>query len=118
MEMFGFVIDAPAASLLAMLAITVYVLFAAQSRGDFDWGEALRDDNKKVSALRLAIFAAIAVSSWLLIFVSMNVIKSGADLAELFPFYMAYLGVWSGAKVAEKALDAILAKFGVIKPAS
>jgi hypothetical protein len=118
MQIFGYTIDAPAASLLAMLAITIYVLFAAQRRGDFDWGQALKDDNGKVSALRLAIFAAIAVSSWLLIFVSMNVIKSGQDLEQLYPFYATYLAIWSGAKVAEKALDAILAKFGVTRPQS
>lgn len=117
MEVFGFTLDLPFLSLVAMLAITVYIIFAAQRRDDFDWGQALRDDNGKVSALRLGIFAAIAVSSWLLIYVTMNVIKKGDDLEQLFPFYAAYLGIWSGAKVAEKAIDAVLAKFGVTRPA-
>lgn len=116
MNVFGYTIDAPALSLLVGSLITLYVVFAAQRRNNFDWGNALRDDSGKESALRLAIFVSIVVTSWLLIFISMNVIKDGKDLEQLYPFFVTYLAVWSGAKVAEKALDAILAKFGV-KPA-
>jgi hypothetical protein len=114
MDVFGYTIDAPAASLLAMFAIGVYVLFAAQRRADFDWGQALKDDGGKVSALRLAIFVAIAVSSWLIIFVTMNVIKDGKDLAELFPFYMAYLGDLVRHQGRGEGDRRVLAKFGII----
>lgn len=117
MNVFGYNIDAPALSLFFGSLITLYVVFAAQRRNNFDWGNALRDDSGKESALRLAIFVSIVVTSWLLIFISMNVIKDGKDLEQLYPFFVTYLAVWSGAKVAEKALDAILAKFGV-KPAA
>jgi hypothetical protein len=111
LDAFGWSLDVPTALLFVMLALIVVLLWRADLGPR--WAEAFQDDGGKVSALRLSIFIAIAVSSWHLIYVTMNVIKTGADLNELYPFYATFLGVWSGAKVAEKALDAILAKFGV-----
>lgn len=113
-EAFGWSLDIPTALLIVMFALIITILWRA-SLGE-RWAEAFQDDSGKVSALRLAIFIAIGVSSWHLLYVTMNVVKKGDDLEQLYPFYATYLAVWSGAKVAEKALDAILAKFGV-KPA-
>jgi predicted metal-binding membrane protein len=44
-------------------------------------------------------------------YVSLNVIKNGDDMQALFPFFATYLAVWSGAKVVEKLLDLLIAKF-------
>lgn len=111
MDIFGYTIDVPTALLLVMFALIVVILWRADLKAR--WSEAFEDDSRKVSALRLSIFVAIGVSSWHLLYVTMNVVKVSGDLSELYPFYATYLCVWSGAKVAEKALDAILAKFGV-----
>lgn len=80
--------------------------------GGFSWKRAMQDDNQKESVFRFGILVALVVSSWQLIYVTVNVIKTGADLEQLFPYYMAYLAVWSGAKVVEKMLDVLLLKFG------
>src|SRR5882757_1456925 len=116
MEVFGFVIDAPAASLIVMtLAIAAFAVQASRHPDSF-WASAFKDENNKVTFTRLAMLVALAVSTWHLIFVTMNVIKDGKDLADLFPYYLTYLGLWSGVKAAEKALDAIVelirARFG------
>lgn len=120
MEIFGFVIDAPAASLIVMaLGIAVFTVQAHRHPDSF-WASAFKEESGKVTFTRLAMLVALAVSTWHLIFVTMNVIKDGKDLQELFPFYTVYLALWSGVKAAEKALDAIIAiisaKFGVTRP--
>ena len=110
-------IDPPVIVLLAMLATGAYVMFKAQQRDDFDWAEMLRDENGKPSAFRLAIFVCLGVSSWLLIYLSMRIITTSVTWAEalgaLFPWYALYTLTWSGAKIAEKLVDIVLAKVGV-----
>lgn len=113
----GYSLDVPAASLLMMGLGLFWLMLSASRRPDAFWSTAFKDDTGKVSWMRLAMLVALGVSSWHLIYVTMNVVKDGKDLAELYPFYATFLLVWSGAKVAEKAIDAVLAKFGIIKPA-
>lgn len=114
MELWGYEIDIPTALLLVMFALIGFVLWSA--RLGPRWGEALSDDGGKVSALRLAVFVALAVSSWQLIYVTITVVHRPDDVAAVYSTLATYVCVWSGAKVAEKALDAILAKFGVGRP--
>ena len=116
MELFGFSIDAPAVSLLVMGVGLIYLMWSVAQKPQSFWAQAFVDDNAKPSWMRVAMIVALLATTWHLIYVTMNVIKDGKDLEQLLPFYGVYLLVWSGAKVAEKAIDAILAKFGVIRP--
>lgn len=114
LDAFGWSLDVPTALLVVMLVLIVVVMWRADLGKR--WAEAFQDESGKVSALRLSIFIAVAASTWHLLYVSMNVVKASGDLGELYPFYATYLCVWSGAPVASKALDAILAKFGIKPP--
>ena len=110
--------DVPSMVLAVMGLFGVWVMIRAQRRDDFDWGDALKDETGKLSAMRLAVFVSLAISSWLLIYIAMNAVKSAADLDLLFKFFIAYLAIWSGAKIVERALDIILAKYaGAALPA-
>lgn len=109
-------IDFPAAILLIMLLGTAWIAIRAQRREDFDWANALRDDGGKESAFRLAIFISLVISSWMLIYLTLNVMAEKGDLSLLFNFYLAYLAVWSGAKIVERLLDVLLQRYGGPKP--
>ena len=109
-EMFREFDIAGAALILGLLWILLVIREART--GGFSWKRAMQDDNGKESALRFGIIVALVISSWFLVYVTMNVVKVGADLEQLFPYYMAYLAVWSGAKVVEKLLDVLILKFG------
>lgn len=103
--------DIAAIALVLGLGWILLVIRDAKA-GGFSWKRAMQDDNDKESTLRFAILVALVISSWFLVYVTMNVIKTGADLEQLFPYYMAYLAVWSGAKVVERLLDVLVLKFG------
>lgn len=108
------------ALVLGLLWILLVIRSAEQ--GGFSWKRAMQDDSGqegkgKESVLRFAVLVALVTSSWLLMYVTINVIKSGADLEQLFPYYVSYLAIWSGAKVVEKLLDVLILKFGG-KPAT
>jgi hypothetical protein len=60
----------------------------------------LRDDSGKPSAFRLAIFVSLAVSTWIIMYIVLN-----TNALDTWMF-VTYLGIWSGAKVAETALVA------------
>lgn len=88
-----------------------WVTWRVQSNkaNNFDFQEMLRGDTGKPSAFRLAIFVSLAVQTWVLMYI---VLKGGT----LDPWiYTIYLAVWSGAKVAESAIDAYAASKGVKK---
>jgi hypothetical protein len=98
-------IDIPAIVLLIILAMGWGIVKQAQKREDFDFSNMLRDDNNKESALRFAVFVALAVSSWFVIYDTIHN-KAGDNQALLI-----YVVVWSGAKVAEKLVEALAAKW-------
>lgn len=104
----GFTIDIPSMVLIALLILGAFVMWAAQSKHDFDFAGMLTDDNGKPSAMRLGVFVCLAASTWVLIKVTMTI----KDEDKLFNFYIAYVAIWSGAKIVEKLLDVLLAKFG------
>ena len=105
--------DFPAIVLLLLLLLLVFIAAKAQERADFDWGQAFQDENGKVSALRVAVFVANIVSSWVLIAVTMKTIIVADDLKNLYPVYGIYLICWVLPKLAEKALDIIMFKLGI-----
>lgn len=105
----GLILDIPAIVLILLLLAGAVVMHAAQKQPGFNFSDMLTDDSGKPSAMRFAVFVCIAASTWALI----KVVMTATDSKEVFNFYMAYMAVWSGAKIVEKMLDAILAKLGV-----
>jgi hypothetical protein len=95
-------IDMPAIALLIIFVLGIYVLNRTQkSNNAFDFADMLRDEGGKPSAFRLAIFVCLAISSWAIMYM---LVKTNGSIDTWI--YVAYISVWSGAKVAEKALDA------------
>lgn len=101
-------LDIPSIVLIALLIAGAFVMYKAQQKDNFDFSQMLVDDSGKPSAMRLAVFVCLAASTWALI----KVIMTSSDPKESFNFFMAYIAVWSGAKIVEKLLDVLLAKFG------
>ena len=106
----------PALILLAMLVAFFIAANKAQKRDDFDWGEILREDLSdgkagKLSAVRIGTVAYIIVSSWLMVFFAMTIVKTAADLAYFFNYFLAFIVTLSGSKAVEKALDIVITKF-------
>jgi hypothetical protein len=95
-------VDFPAVILLVMTLLGVYVLYQTQKSksNNFDFADMLRDDAGKPSAFRLAIFVCLAISSWVIMYI---VVQTKAIDLWLIVFYML---IWSGAKIAEKIVDA------------
>jgi hypothetical protein len=107
-------LDMPAMVLLMIFVLGLYVLFRTQkSNATFDFADMLRDELGKPSAFRLAIFVCLAISSWAIMYM---LVKAGGTIDPWI--YVAYITVWSGAKVAEKALDAYSGKPSQYKAAS
>jgi hypothetical protein len=79
-----------------------WVLWKVQKdkNNGFSFEEMLKDDSGKPSAFRLAIFVSLAVSTWVIMYI---VLKTNTIDVWM---YMTYLGVWSGAKIAETAINA------------
>ena len=95
-------IDFPAIILLLIVLMGAYVLYKTQSseNNNFDFSDMLRDDKNKPSALRLGIFVCLAISSWAIMYLIVS--TQSIDTWVL----VAYMAIWSGAKVAEKLVDA------------
>lgn len=95
--------DFPAIVLLLLLYMAGWVMYKTQQNptNGFKFEDMLRDDKGKPSASRLAMFASLAASTWVIMYIVI-VTKGMLD-----PWMFAgYIGVWSGAKVVEKAIDA------------
>lgn len=95
-------LDIATTILLLLLFLGAWVLWKVQSdpTNGFSFEEMLRDDDGKPSAFRLAIFVSLAVSTWVLMYI---VLKTNTLDTWMF---VTYLGIWSGAKVAETAITA------------
>lgn len=96
-------IDFPAVVLLIIFMMGAWVLWQTQAnkRNKFDFADMLRDETDKPSALRMAIFIGLGISSWAIMY--MLVSNKGKIDTWIF---VAYMVVWSGAKVADKLVDA------------
>ena len=105
--------DVAAFALVLGLLWILRVIQSAQA-GGFSWKRAMQDDSTppKESAVRFGIIVSLVISSWFLVYITMNVIKTGTDLEGLFPYYIAYLIVWPGTKATEKLIDVLILKFG------
>lgn len=95
-------LDIATAVMLAVMFLGAWILWKVQRdpNNDFNFEDMLRDDAGKPSSFRLAVFISLAVSTWVMMYI---VLKTNAIDSWIF---VAYLSIWSGAKVAETALQA------------
>lgn len=93
--------DFPAFILIFMTLAFVYVLFRTQQREDFDLADMLRDETGRASSVRMGAFVCLGISSWGIMY--MLVKYQGVIDTWIF---LGYMGIWSGAKAVEKAIDA------------
>jgi hypothetical protein len=101
-------VDFPAVILLVMTVMGAYVMYRTQKNqsNNFDFADMLRDDSGKPSAFRLAIFPCLGVSSWVIMYI---VVQTKTIDLWLIVLYML---IWSGAKIADKLVDAYVASKG------
>lgn len=104
--------DFPTAVLSFMLVGIAYAMSQAQKKPGFDWGDGFRDGNGKVSYTHAAVPIALALSSWVLLYVTINGIKStfsGQEMSQvlqsLLYWYIAYMVVWAGTKTVDKLVE-------------
>ena len=93
-------IDLPAIILFVMLLLSGYVMFMAQRREDFDFGNMLRDEQGKESTVRICALISMAVSSWALM---NHALLAGASMD--WKLFALYVGTWSGALVFIKMAE-------------
>ena len=106
---FDLKLDFPAFILLLIFLLGLYVLWKTQKADNgFDFSEMLRDDNGKPSSSRLAVFVCLAVSTWAIMY--MLITNKGVIDTWIF---IAYVAIWSGAKVAERFIDGYLQNRGI-----
>jgi hypothetical protein len=98
-------IDVPALFLLIMLIGAAWVVNKAQEREDFDFGNMLKDENNKESGYRLLAIASFPFASWYVVYDLIH--NKTADPTT----FLIYVAIYSGAKVADKAVDALIAKW-------
>lgn len=104
---------APLLVLACMLIGMAVILWRAQLRSDFDLAQMLRDGEGKASAMRLAVLAALAVSSWALM---RDVLRPGGADPTI---YLIYCATWSASPVLAKAIEAwATVRGGVASPAA
>jgi hypothetical protein len=85
--------------LLLLIGIMVGTLWRAQKADDFDIREMLRNDEGKVSVLRICSFGAFAFSSWGFM---KDALSSGGPTLWIF---VVYIALWGGMPVASKVFD-------------
>lgn len=99
--------DFPALVLVIILVLGGWILWKTQRDpgNKFDFTDMLRDEGGKPSAYRLAIFVCLAVSTWVIMYAT--IATKGAIDTWIFVWYIA---IWSGAKVAEKGIEAYVGR--------
>lgn len=95
-------ITVPNILLLILMALGIWVLISAQRSSLFNAVDMLLDENGKASSSRLALFAALSVSSFVLVYATIN--RSVGD-TTMFYMFCAYVLTWAGSKSLEKAID-------------
>ncbi len=97
-------LDFPALVLIGIFLIVFWVLWRAhKAENGLNFAEMLQDDGGKASAGRLSAFVALAISSWGFMYILIT--RKGEIDTWLF---LGYVGIWSGAKVVERGVDAYL----------
>lgn len=87
----------------SLLALAIWVLYSASRSPRFDSVDMLLDERGKASSSRLAVFVALALSTFILAYVVIN--KSLDDETLLYMFGV-YIMTWAGSKTLEKGVEA------------
>jgi hypothetical protein len=97
-------IDLPALLLIGMMVLFVYVLVQIQRNKDnkFDFADLFLDETGKASVARMMNLICGGVASWVLMYMVMHSQDGKVELG----YYIAFMGIWSGQKVADKLIDA------------
>jgi hypothetical protein len=90
--------DIPAVMLVILLGGFAVSLVLTQRRKDFDFADAYRDENGKVSAARVLAVGSWVVASWIV----MQDMLDGVPTPEIF---WAYCVSFSGSLVLSKAAE-------------
>lgn len=88
----------PTAVLALLFALGGFVMWRAQQRDGFDFSNMLRDENGKESGVRLGILVSLAISSWWVVYLTLN---------KILGYYeqLIYLGTWSGVALFAKLIE-------------
>ena len=104
--------DFPTVVLSFMLIGIAYAMSQAQKKDGFDWGDGFRDANGKVSYTHAAVPIALALSSAVLLYVTIDGVKgshTGPEMAQVLNailyWYVAYMIVWAGTKTVDKIVE-------------
>ena len=98
--------------LFLVMTLLFYIGWNAQTRKDFDFADMLRNGgSRKPSGTRLASLVCLIITSWVMVYSFLAVLGKTvpADkehLTLLTTLFGIYMGIWSGSKVVEKAIDA------------
>jgi len=93
--------DFPALVLMGMSLLLLLICWRLQRRKDFDFAQMFKDESGKTSSSRFFSFVCLNISSWAI----MYILVSNKGKIETW-ILLGYIGIWSGAKVVEKAIDA------------
>jgi hypothetical protein len=96
-------ITIPNVLLSSLLGLAVWVLYSASRSTRFDPVDMLLDERGKASSSRLAVFVALAVSTFMLVFFTTN---KGVDDETLLYMFGVYIMTWAGSKTLEKGVEA------------
>ncbi len=90
--------DIPAVMLAILLIAFMFALWKVQSRDDFDFAQMFQDSSGKVTVSRFIGVGTWVASTWYV----MQDMMDGVPTPEVFGLY---IGIFSGAGVAAKAID-------------
>lgn len=93
----------------SLLGLAVWVLYSASRSQRFDPVDMLLDDRGKASSSRLAVFVALAVSTFMMVYFTTN---KRVDDETLLYMFGAYIMTWAGSKTLEKGVEAWSSKGG------
>ena len=96
-------LNIPNLLLSSLLGLAVWVLYSASRSARFDPVDMLLDERGKASSSRLAVFVALAVSTFMLVYFTTN---KGVDDETLLYMFGAYIMTWAGSKTLEKGVEA------------
>lgn len=88
----------PTIVLALLFVLGVFVMWKAQRKDGFDFGNMLRDENGKESGVRLGVLVSLAISSWWIVYLALHNILGTYE-------QLLYLGTWSGAAIVAKVIE-------------
>lgn len=102
--------ELPTLLLFVLLALAWYLMRAAE-RAEGYWSTLFMDENGKASTMRVCAIWAFAVSSAILLYITINYVKTSDGLKGLEIFYIAFLLTWSASPLLAKLLEVLAARW-------